>query len=110
MRRIVITVVSAGFVALLCGNALAFQSGKIYVSKEGEWMCIDRWGNEIPASASGGWTVVSPPRQVGGGCNNQRVVLTGTTLSSSSAVDLVAPLPGTPLTGATKGINEAGIK
>ena len=35
--------------------AFAVQTGKIYKSAEGEWMCIDRWGNEIPPSSTGGW-------------------------------------------------------
>jgi len=71
-------------------------------------MCIDRWGNEIPPSSSGGWTVVTPPRKVGGDCNNHYVVQTGTTLGAS--VDLASPLLQGPTVRADKGISEKGIK
>jgi hypothetical protein len=108
MRRAVILTLSALAVSILTGNAQAFQSGTIYVSKEGEWMCIDRWGNEIPPSSSGGWTVVSPPRKVGGDCNNQYVVRTGTTLGV--AAELASPLLQGPVVRADKGITEKGIK
>lgn len=71
-----VAVLSAALTATLVGNAFAFQTGTIYRSKDGEWMCIDKWGNEIPPSSSGGWTVVAPPRKIGGDCNNQFVIAT----------------------------------
>lgn len=108
MRRAIILTLSAIAVATLTGNAMAFQTGKIYVTKDGEWMCIDRWGNEIPPSSTGGWTVVTPPRKVGGDCNNRYVVRTGATVGI--AAELAAPLLEGPVVRAEKGITEKGIK
>ena len=89
--------------------AQAVQTGKIYKSAEGEWMCIDKWGNEIPPSSTGGWTVVSPPRQIGGECNNQFVVATGgPTTAQLPAIDVL--VTGTTKGQQAKGINEAGIR
>lgn len=107
MRRAIIVTLSALAISTLASNAMAFQTGKIYVSKDGEWMCLDRWGQEIPPSSSGGWTVVNPPRTVGGGCNNRFVVHTGTTLGA--AADLASPLLQGPVR-AEKSISEKGIK
>lgn len=107
MRRAIIVTLSALAISTLASNVMAFQTGKIYVSKDGEWMCLDRWGQEIPPSSSGGWTVVNPPRTVGGGCNNQYVVHTGTTLGA--AADLASPLLQGPVR-AEKSISEKGIK
>ncbi len=88
--------------------ALAVQTGKIYKSADGEWMCIDKWGNEIPPSSTGGWTVVNPPRRIGGDCNNQLVVATGGTMAPQlPAIDVIVTPPKGQL---PKGINEAGIK
>lgn len=109
MRRAIVLTLSAIVISTLASNAMAFQTGKIYVSKDGEWMCIDRWGNEIPPSSTGGWTVVNPPRKVGGDCNNQYVVRTGTTIGA--AADLASPLlQQGPAVRAEKGITEKGIK
>jgi hypothetical protein len=111
MRRTAIALLSIATLLASSAGAMAFQTGKIYKSAEGEWMCIDKWGNEIPASSSGGWTVVTPPRQPGGDCNNQRVVATGGTVMQAqplSATDLVA-VPSTPPVTA-KGITQSGIK
>lgn len=89
--------------------AFAVQTGKIYKSADGEWMCIDRWGNEIPPSSTGGWTVVSPPRKVGGECNNQFVVATGGPVAEQMpAIDVL--VTGTTKGQQSKGINEAGIR
>lgn len=93
MKRIAIVPVSAVLLTLFCGSAMAFQTGQIYKSKDGEWMCIDKWGNEIPPSSSGGWTVVNPPRTIGGDCSNRRAVLIDQTLQSAPAdlAPLLAP-------------------
>lgn len=108
MRRAIILALSVVAISSLSGTAMAFQTGTIYVTKDGEWMCIDRWGNEIPPSSTGGWTVVTPPRKVGGDCNNQYVVRTGTTLGV--AAELASPLLQGPAVRAEKGITEKGIK
>jgi len=108
MRRAIILALSVVAISSLSGNAMAFQTGTIYVTKDGEWMCIDRWGNEIPPSSTGGWTVVTPPRKVGGDCNNQYVVRTGTTLGV--AAELASPLLQGPVVEVEKGITEKGIK
>lgn len=108
MRRAIILALSVVAISSLSGNAMAFQTGTIYVTKDGEWMCIDRWGNEIPPSSTGGWTVVTPPRKVGGDCNNQYVVRTGTTLGV--AAELASPRLQGPAVRAEKGITEKGIK
>lgn len=108
MRRAIILALPVVAISSLSGNAMAFQTGTIYVTKDGEWMCIDRWGNEIPPSSTGGWTVVTPPRKVGGDCNNQYVVRTGTTLGV--AAELASPLLQGPVVRAEKGITEKGIK
>ena len=108
MRRAIVLALSVVAISSLSGNAMAFQTGTIYVTKDGEWMCIDRWGNEIPPSSTGGWTVVTPPRKVGGDCNNQYVVRTGTTLGV--AAELASPLLQGPAVRAEKGITEKGIK
>lgn len=107
MRRAIIVTLSALAISTLASNAMAFQTGKIYVSKDGEWMCLDRWGQEIPPSSSGGWTVVTPPRKIGGDCNNRFVVHTGTTLGA--AAHLASPLLQGPVR-AEKSISEKGIK
>lgn len=109
MRRVAMLALSAAFISAFSGAAMAYQSGTIYVTTDGEWMCIDRWGNEIPASASGGWTVVTPPRKVGGDCNNRRAVILGTSFEAAPA-DLAVPLLEGPVTGATKSISEKGLK
>lgn len=89
--------------------AFAVQTGKIYKSAEGEWMCIDKWGNEIPPSSTGGWTVVSPPRQVGGACNNQSVVATGGPIAAElPAIDVL--VTGTTKGQQAKGITQSGIR
>ncbi|WP_055046811.1 hypothetical protein [Devosia sp. A16] len=108
MRRAAVLVFSALAISTFASHAMAFQTGTIYKSKDGEWMCIDRWGNEIPPSSTGGWTVVTPPRKVGGDCNNQYVVRTGATLGA--AADLAAPLLDSPVVRADKGMTEKGIK
>jgi hypothetical protein len=108
MRRAAVIALSAIAVTVLTGHAMAFQRGTIYVTKDGEWMCIDRWGNEIPPSSTGGWTVVTPPRKVGGDCNNQYVVRTGTTLGA--AADLATPLLEGPVVRTDKSISEKGLK
>jgi hypothetical protein len=107
--RLALTASLIGLVIVtLPGTAFAVQTGKIYKSAEGEWMCIDKWGNEIPPSTTGGWTVVSPPRQIGGACNNQRVVAdNGPVTFHQPAIDVIVT---PPKGGQTKSISEQGVR
>ncbi len=108
MRRTAVMTLCVIAISTFTSSAFAFQTGTIYVSKDGEWMCIDRWGNEIPPSSTGGWTVVTPPRKVGGDCNNQYVVRTGATLGTAGALAL--PLFQGPAVRTEQGITEKGSK
>lgn len=54
----------------MSGTAMAkVKKGKITLFPDGTWGCVGPGGEIIPQNSSGGWTVINPPKAIGGGCS-----------------------------------------